>query len=44
MIAVATYTFRQFTFFETVDKVAELGVDRIEGSNSQKISKEIPGP
>ncbi len=42
-IAVAAYSFRQFTFFEAVDKVAELGVDRIEGFNFQKISKEIPG-
>ena len=42
-IAVATYSFRQFTFFEAVDKVAELGVDLIEGFSFQKISKEIPG-
>jgi sugar phosphate isomerase/epimerase len=42
-IAVAAYTYRKFTFFETVDKVAELGVDRIEGFNFQKISSEIPG-
>ena len=42
-IAVAAYSFRQFTFFEAVDKVAELGVDLIEGFNFQKISKEIPG-
>jgi len=41
-IAVAAYSFRQFTFFEAVDKVAELGVDRIEGFNFQKISKQIP--
>lgn len=41
-IAVAAYTFRQFTFFEAVDKVAELGIDRIEGFNFQKISSEIP--
>jgi sugar phosphate isomerase/epimerase len=41
-IAVAAYTFRQFTFFETVDKVAELGVDLIEGFNFQKISHDIP--
>ena len=42
-IAVAAYTFRKFTFFEAVDKVAQLGVDRIEGFNFQKISKNIPG-
>lgn len=42
-IAVAAYTFRKFTFFETVDKVAQLGLDRVEGFNFQKISQEIPG-
>jgi sugar phosphate isomerase/epimerase len=41
-IAVAAYSFRQFTFFEAIDKVAELGVDLIEGFNFQKISEEIP--
>ncbi len=42
-IAVAAYSFRQFTFFETVDQVAELGVDLIEGFSFQKISKEMAG-
>ncbi|NLS93931.1 MAG: hypothetical protein GXX96_17360 [Planctomycetaceae bacterium] len=42
-IAVAAYSFRQFTFFETVDKVADLGVNLIEGFNFQKISGDIPG-
>jgi sugar phosphate isomerase/epimerase len=42
-IAVAAYSFRQFTFFEAVDKVAALGVDLIEGFSFQKISNEIPG-
>jgi sugar phosphate isomerase/epimerase len=42
-IAVAAYSFRQFTFFEAVDKVAELGVDLIEGFSFQKISKDIAG-
>ncbi len=42
-IAVAAYSFRQFTFFETVDKVAELGVDLIEGFSFQKIGNGIPG-
>ncbi len=42
-IAVAAYTFRHFTFFETVDKVAELGIDQLEGFNFQKISRDIPG-
>lgn len=43
-IGVAAYTFRQFTFFETVDKVAALGLDLVEGFSFQKISPEIPGP
>jgi sugar phosphate isomerase/epimerase len=42
-IAVAAYSFRQFTFFEAVDKVAALGVDLIEGFNFQKISQDMPG-
>ena len=42
-ISVAAYSFRHFTFFEAVDKVAELGVDQIEGFNFQKISRQIPG-
>lgn len=42
-IAVAAYSFRQFTFFEAVDKVAALGVDLIEGFSFQKISQELPG-
>jgi sugar phosphate isomerase/epimerase len=41
-IAIAAYSFRQFTFFETVDKVAELGVDCVEGFSFQKISEKIP--
>ena len=41
-IAVAAYSYRQFTFFEAVDKVAALGVDLIEGFNFQQISSEIP--
>jgi hypothetical protein len=43
-IAIAAYSFRQFTFFEAVDKVADLGIDLMEGFNFQKISKEIAGP
>ncbi|MDD4268089.1 MAG: TIM barrel protein [Thermoguttaceae bacterium] len=42
-IAVAAYSFRQFTFFETVDQVAELGVDLIEGFSFQKIGKGVAG-
>ena len=39
---MAAYTFRKFTFFETVDKVAELGVDLVEGFNFQAIGKDVP--
>lgn len=42
-IAVAAYSFRQFTFFEAVEEVSRLGVDQLEGFTFQKISKEIPG-
>lgn len=42
-ISVAAYTFRQFTFFETVDQLAELGIDMVEGVSFQKIGGDIPG-
>ncbi len=42
-ISVAAYSFRKFTFFEAVDKVADLGVNLIEGFNFQKISEDMPG-
>ncbi len=41
-LAVAAYTYRNFTFFEAIDKVAALDVDLIEGFNFQKISADIP--
>jgi len=34
------YTFRMFTFFEAVDKVASLGMDWIEAYSSQRVSAE----
>lgn len=40
-LCVSGYSFRKFTFFETVDMIAELGVKLIEGFNFQQISKEI---
>ncbi len=42
-IAVAAYTFRHFTFFETIDRVAALGIEQVEGFNFQKIGSDIPG-
>ncbi len=35
------YTFKNFTFYEAVDKVASLGMDWIEGYPGQRVSEEI---
>jgi sugar phosphate isomerase/epimerase len=40
-LSVSGYSFRKFTFFETADKIAELGIKYIEGFNFQQISKDI---
>jgi len=42
-VAVAAYTYRNFTFFETVEKVAELGVPNLYGFNFQKVGGGIEG-
>lgn len=42
-ITVAAYSFRNFTFFETADKIAALGVDSIYGFNFQKIGGGMEG-
>ncbi|MDO4583681.1 MAG: hypothetical protein Q4D62_06210 [Planctomycetia bacterium] len=42
-ITVAAYTYRNFTFWETVEKVADLGVDSIYGFNFQKIGGGLEG-
>lgn len=36
-VAVAAYSYRQFTFFETVDKVADLGIENLYGFNFQTV-------
>ncbi|MDO5567411.1 MAG: TIM barrel protein, partial [Planctomycetia bacterium] len=42
-VSVAAYSFRNFTFFETVDRIAALGVKAIEGFNFQNIGGDMPG-
>lgn len=42
-IVVAAYSYRNFTFYETVDKLADLGADAIYGFNFQKIGGGLEG-
>lgn len=41
-LGVEAYTFHQFTLFESIDKVAELGLAYMGGLNFQKVSADIP--
>jgi sugar phosphate isomerase/epimerase len=41
--AAEAWTFRKFTFFETVQKLKELGVGAVEAYDGQALSAEIPG-
>ncbi len=42
-IGMEAYTFHKFTFFETIDKTAELGLSYIGGlCSEQNVSKDIP--
>jgi sugar phosphate isomerase/epimerase len=41
-LGIEAYTFHKFTFFETIEKTAHLGLPFIGGLNFQKVSKEIP--
>ncbi|MBE6429000.1 MAG: hypothetical protein E7028_10580 [Planctomycetaceae bacterium] len=41
--AIAAYSYRQFSFFETIDKVAELGVRNLYGFNFQTVGGGIEG-
>ncbi len=41
-LGVEAYTFHAFTFFEAVDKTAELGLAYMGALSFQKVSKEIP--
>jgi sugar phosphate isomerase/epimerase len=41
-LGIQCWTFKKFTFFEAVDKTAELGLDWIEAYPGQSLSKEEP--
>jgi len=41
-IGVEAYTFHKFTFFETIDKTAGLGLNYVGGLSFQKVSAEVP--
>ncbi len=41
-LGVEAYTFHTFTFFETVDRAAELGLAFVGSLSFQKVSREIP--
>lgn len=40
-LGVEAYTFHKFTFFETIEKTAQLGLPYIGGLSFQKVSKDI---
>ncbi len=42
-IAMQCWTFRKFTFFETLDKVKALGIRYLEAYPGQPLSKDMPG-
>ena len=39
---IEAYTFHKYTFFETIEKTAQLGLAYINGLSFQKVSKDIP--
>jgi len=41
--AVQCWTFHKFTFFETLEKVEELGVKYLQAYSGQELSKDMPG-
>jgi type 1 glutamine amidotransferase/sugar phosphate isomerase/epimerase len=41
-LGIEAYTFHKFTFFEAIEKTAQLGLPFIGGLSFQKVSKEIP--
>ncbi|MBN1807037.1 MAG: ThuA domain-containing protein [Sedimentisphaerales bacterium] len=41
-LGIEAYTFHKYTFFEAIDKTAQLGLPYIGGLSFQKVSKEIP--
>lgn len=42
-VAMQCWTFRKFTFFETLDKVNALGIHFLEAYPGQPLSKDLPG-
>lgn len=41
-LGVEAYTFHKFTFFETIEKTARLGLPYVGGLSFQKVSQDIP--
>ena len=41
-IAIQCWTFRKFTFFESLEKIKALGVDYVQAYPGQKLSNDIP--
>jgi type 1 glutamine amidotransferase/sugar phosphate isomerase/epimerase len=41
-LGIEAYTFHKYTFFETIDKTAELGLSYVGGLSFQKVSAEVP--
>jgi len=41
-VGVSASAFRNFTFFDAIDKSAAIGIDLLEGHSGQKVSSEIP--
>ncbi len=41
-LGIEAYTFHKFTFFETIEKTAQLGLPYIGGLSFQKVSRDIP--
>ena len=41
-LGIEAYTFHKFTFFETIEKTAQLGLPYVGGLSFQKVSAELP--
>ena len=42
-LGMQSWTFHHYTFYDAVDKTAELGLKRIEAYHGHRLSREIPG-
>ncbi len=42
-VAMQCWTFRKFTFFETLDRVKEMGIQYLEAYPGQPLSQDMPG-